>query len=216
MNNGYAEGGYIWVPAAIPLPAITPRPLGEREFWDRLQLGVKAGLAVRQKILLEILAAQAALEQKDSSEQLACTFRLERKSDETPMHFVGYASTPHVDAENESICIGAFRKTLAEYGDSRPFLWHHQAGDCIGLAYGLRQTIDGLEGQFQLTPGVRKAEECARLIASRAATGLSVGFAGAKRRKPADASFVEITELDLWEISLTAMPSNRRARLRVN
>ncbi|MGE7152327.1 HK97 family phage prohead protease [Methylorubrum rhodesianum] len=131
----------------------------------------------------------------------------------------GYASTfgGPPDAHGDIIAPGAFTRSLREHkaSDSAPvMLWSHDMAEPIGRWTELREDDHGLfvRGQFNLeTTRGRDAHAHAK---AGDVSGLSIGFFVADGgMKAGERGTAILTDLDLMEISVVALPANRRARL---
>jgi uncharacterized protein len=146
--------------------------------------------------------------------------------------FVGFASAPQgsevVSAEGrvsgyaaifteedyggDVITPGAFKalpKTL-------PMLWAHDPSVVIGVWDDIQVDTKGLKVSGRLMNGISKADETRRLLEANAVGGLSIGyFAREKNFKTlADGRKVRyITELEVFEVSVTPTPMMRLARV---
>lgn len=132
--------------------------------------------------------------------------------------FDGYASVfNNVDSYGHRTQPGAFTASLAQWraeGALPPLLWSHDPAEPVGRIVELREDATGLfvRGQFNLaTQGGRDAHAH---VKAGDINGLSFGFrvseGGAQRN--ADGAIV-LTAIDLLEVSVVAMPANRRARI---
>ena len=65
----------------------------------------------------------------------------------------------------------------------------------------------------ELTAGVQRADDLARLVEAGAIDGLSIGFRTLKASRARRGALRLIREIDLWEISLVTFPMLAEARL---
>lgn len=132
----------------------------------------------------------------------------------------GYASVwgGPPDAYGDIIAMGAFAKTIAEHqaqGTMPVMLWSHDTHRPIGKWTSLQEDDYGLrvEGMFNLaTTAGREASEH---VKAGDVTGFSIGYAVAPEGRtpgPTRGSSI-LTEIHLAEISVVALPANRRARV---
>jgi HK97 family phage prohead protease len=126
----------------------------------------------------------------------------------------GYASTfGNVDLAGDIVAPGAFAKTLAEHRDAgtQPaMLWSHDPGAPVGVWTDAREDRIGLRTKGRLSLDTTRGAE-ARALAIDGALGLSIGFvtrdaAYEKRRRV-------LKDVQLFEVSLVAIPANPQARL---
>ncbi|RVK64202.1 HK97 family phage prohead protease [Sinorhizobium meliloti] len=153
-----------------------------------------------------------------SETRFAAPIGLELKSEANGI-VQGFAATfdGEPDRQGDIIRKGAFARTLREIaaeGVTVPMLWAHRQEQPVGRWTRLVETEKGLwaTGHLSLqTDGGRQARE--HLVAGDI-DGLSIGFvlAGDGRRYLGNGTF-EIRELELCEISLVAVPAQRRARI---
>jgi HK97 family phage prohead protease len=127
----------------------------------------------------------------------------------TALRFAGYAALfDKRDAGRDTIRPGAFARTLAERREPLPLFWQHRPDQRIGWiervgedAKGLRviATIDNPEGG------------AAAALRRGAVTGLSFGYRA--RSFIRDAAGRDLTDVDLFEVSLVTHPMQHGARV---
>lgn len=128
---------------------------------------------------------------------------------QSTLRFAGYAALfGKRDAGRDVINAGAFARTLAARGAPLPLFWQHRPDQRIGWiesasedARGLRvvASIDNPDG------GAAAALKAGKV------TGLSFGYRA--RRFTRDAAGRELTDLDLFEVSLVTHPMQHAARV---
>lgn len=131
----------------------------------------------------------------------------------------GYASTfgGPPDAFGSIVAPGAFRNSLVKHKheNSTPAMfWSHNPEKPIGKWLDVREDEKGLlvEGKIEL--GTQRGREALSLLKSGSVTGLSIGFAVPRGGRKSNGDGTEtFTEIELWEVSLVAMPANSRARV---
>jgi HK97 family phage prohead protease len=126
----------------------------------------------------------------------------------------GYASTfGNVDLAGDIVAPGAFTKSLEEHraANTTPaMLWSHDISSPCGTWTDAREDPVGLRVKGRLTlDTVRGAE--ARALALDGALGLSIGFR--TRDKGFEKGRRVLKDLQLFEVSLVAIPANPRAKL---
>lgn len=132
---------------------------------------------------------------------------------------VGYASTfgGDPDSYGDIIAPGAFAKSLARHkaaGTMPALLWSHKQDQPIGKWNAMREDRHGLlaEGTINLrTSGGRDAWEH---LKAGDADGLSIGYripAGGEEPQRDGSNLLK--EIDLSEVSVVVLPSNRSARV---
>ena len=133
--------------------------------------------------------------------------------------FTAIAATWTVDRESDQIRRGAFAKTIAAWqqsGKQIPLHWNHSADpeDIVGVVdpASLKETAEGLvvAGKLALDESER-AREIWRSVKA-GAVALSFGYLVKGEQSRAD-GIRELTELDLFEISLTPSPANSDTRI---
>lgn len=152
-----------------------------------------------------------------SCKRLYRPFKL--KSLEDDGSFSGYGSVFGVkDTYDEIVVPGAFKKSLAQHkseGSMPKMLWQHDWDHPVGVYTVMREDDRGLlvEGQL-LKEDVQKAREAHALLKAGALDGLSIGYIPrAWRRSEDDKDILELTEVDLWEVSIVTFPANPAARV---
>jgi HK97 family phage prohead protease len=132
--------------------------------------------------------------------------------------FTAIAASYSVDRVNERIIPGAFEKTLVAWqasGKNIPLHWDHQGEAANVIGYidpkAAKETEQGLyvEGQVDLESS-DTAKEAWRSMRNNAVS-LSFGYMP-KTRKGKD-GVTEITEIDLFEVSIVPAPANPDTKL---
>jgi uncharacterized protein len=116
----------------------------------------------------------------------------------------------NVDAVGDKIEPGAFARSLQQRGREIPILWSHDPANPVGLGE-LTDTPAGLKIVGTLDLDVLAGREAYSRLKKRIVRGLSIGF-----RTVADKiidGVRHLTELELFEVSLTALPANELARV---
>lgn len=145
-------------------------------------------------------------------------FKLKGKPDESGM-FEGYGSVFGVkDSYDEIVVPGAFAKSLDQHkaeGTMPKMLWQHDWDKPIGVYTAMAEDERGLAltGKL-LKDGVQQAKEAHVLMGAGALDGLSIGYIPiAWRKSEQDKNIIELTEVDLWEVSIVTFPANPAARV---
>lgn len=98
-------------------------------------------------------------------------------------------------------------------GKSLPMLFAHDQAQAVGVWNGIAVDSDGLTVSGKLlVDDVARAKEVRALLQAKAVTGLSVGFM-TKKAAPRKGGGRTISDLDLVEVSLVAVPAHDRARI---
>ncbi len=129
--------------------------------------------------------------------------------------FSGYASLfDKVDLARDRVIRGAFRQTLARRGAGGVrMLWQHDPAEPIGVWTLIEEDHKGLFVRGRLLTDVARGREALALMRQGALDGLSIGFRTSKARKDPRSGVRELTEIDLWEISLVTFPMLPEARV---
>ncbi|MGE5113124.1 MAG: HK97 family phage prohead protease [Acidobacteriaceae bacterium] len=136
-------------------------------------------------------------------------FQFEVKSIASDGTFTGLASTyGNVDLGNDMVMPGAFTKTLSDKRGQVPLLMGHDTSSPIGLAV-LTDTPSGLQVKGELVLEVPEAKSAYALLKKGVIKGLSIGYDTVK--SVMDGGVRKLTELKLFEVSLTPFPMNESA-----
>lgn len=148
--------------------------------------------------------------------QLERTFRIEKnvKSDGT---FEAYASVFDVqDHQDHIVRKGAFvagLKKLAAEGRFVKMLWHHDRYEPIGKYVHAEEDSTGLFVVGKFTQGVQRADETRLLMLDDAIDSVSIGGYVHKAVYSEKSPVVELTEIELREISPVVFPALDAARI---
>jgi HK97 family phage prohead protease len=137
-------------------------------------------------------------------------FRFEIKSvSESDGSFTGLASTyGNVDQGGDEVMLGAFSKTLRNAKGPFPVLMGHDTHEQIGYAE-LEDSNAGLVVHGKLVMHTEKAKQAYALMKAKALRGLSIGYDTI--RSTVKGSVRQLTELKLYEVSVTPFPMNEMA-----
>ena len=127
----------------------------------------------------------------------------------------GYASLFGVaDASGDVVARGAFARSLRARGPAGVrMLFQHNPAEPVGIWTAMAEDARGLRVRGELTVGVGRADDLARLIAAGAVDGLSIGFRTLNAARGGRGGLRLIREIDLWEVSLVTFPMLAQARL---
>lgn len=140
-------------------------------------------------------------------------FRFELKAigDAGAGTFIGLGSVyGNVDLGGDMVLPGAFTKTLAEKRGQVPLLMGHNSSSPIGLAT-VTDSPQGLIVKGELVLEADGASSAYALLKKGVIKGLSIGYDTVKSTM--DGGIRKLSELKLWEISLTAFPMNPEAMI---
>lgn len=125
------------------------------------------------------------------------------------MKLAGYAALFGVaDAARDIVTKGAFRRTLAERGDTLPLFFQHRPEQRIGWIESADEDARGLKVVARIDNPDGKA---AHLLAEGAISGLSFGYRARRFRRSGDTRWLD--DVDLFEISLVERPLQHGARV---
>jgi HK97 family phage prohead protease len=134
--------------------------------------------------------------------------------------FEGHAAVfNNVDLGGDRIKRGAFKRTLDESGGKWPVLMGHIMSRPVGFSTGGEEDSKGLlvRGEFTLgSDDGRNAYALAKHAAKlKQPFGLSIGYGVGKdgAKFNSDTGVRDLTDLDVYEFSLAAVPMNPRARV---
>lgn len=125
------------------------------------------------------------------------------------MRFAGYAALfDRRDAGRDTIRRGAFTRTLMERAEPLPLFWQHHPELRIGWIEQVAEDARGLRvvGSIDNPDG-----GAAAALRSGRVTGLSFGYRARGFTRSAEGR--ELTEIDLFEVSLVARPMQPGARV---
>jgi HK97 family phage prohead protease len=130
--------------------------------------------------------------------------------------FNGYASVfDYLDSHNEIMIKGAFLRSIHRHneGSSRvKLLWQHDTQKPIGVINQISEDDKGLFIAVTLNNLVNQGREVAALVKQKAIDSFSVGFDIEKYRVNSFGQ-KEITDVDLWEVSVVTFPANQEAKI---
>lgn len=126
-----------------------------------------------------------------------------------PLRFAGYAALfDKRDSGRDVIRPGAFSRTLAERKERLPLFWQHRPDQQIGWVETVAEDRRGLRVIGAID---NPAGGAAAALRRGAVTGLSFGYT-ARGFRP-DGAGRELTEIDLFEVSLVTHPMQDAARV---
>lgn len=131
----------------------------------------------------------------------------------------GYGSVFGVrDQHGDIVMPGAFTKSLQEhsmYGSRPVMLWQHDIDKPIGVWDSYVEDGKGLKMQGRLNLDVQAGRETLALLKQGAVGGLSIGYRVAENGAELDrkTGARRLNQLRLFEVSVTAFPSNLAATI---
>lgn len=127
----------------------------------------------------------------------------------TPVRFAGYAALfDKRDGGRDIIRAGAFARTLSERKHKLPLYWQHRPDQRIGWVETVAEDQRGL----RVVAAIDNPHGGAAAALKRGtATGLSFGYTARGYRR--DGVGRELTDIDLFEISLVTNPMQDAARV---
>lgn len=131
--------------------------------------------------------------------------------------FEGYAAVFNErNGHNEIVMPGAFKRTLSEHkqrGQNPPMFLHHDRSRIAGVWAEMREDAKGLLVRGSFAMKTRDGAEAFELARMGGLTGVSIGFRERGSRMDADGTLI-LTDIDLVEVSLVALPSAANARIK--
>lgn len=125
------------------------------------------------------------------------------------LRFAGYAALfDKRDAGRDVIRRGAFARTLAERRDPLPLFWQHKADQRIGWIEKVAEDERGLRVVASID---NPAGGAAAALKRGAVTGLSFGYRARDFTRGAEGR--DLTDVDLFEVSLVTHPMQNGARV---
>ena len=125
------------------------------------------------------------------------------------LRIAGYAALfDHADAARDTIRRGAFARTLAERREPIPLYWQHRPDRLIGWVDRIGEDTRGLRIVAQIDQPQGRA---AKLLRTRAVSGLSFGYRARRFQRTASGRMLE--EIDLFEVSVVTHPLQPQARI---
>ena len=131
------------------------------------------------------------------------------RGEKSALRFAGYAALfDKRDAGRDRILPGAFAQTLADRREPLPLFWQHRPDQRIGWVETVREDNRGLRVIATID---NPAGGAAAALKRGAVTGLSFGYrARAFTRSEAGR---DLSEIDLFEVSLVTHPMQHGARV---
>ncbi len=127
----------------------------------------------------------------------------------TPLRFAGYAALfGKRDAGGDVIEPGAFAQSLDEHPAPYPLLWQHRPDLRIGWIEKIAEDKRGLRVVARIDNAVGGA---AAALKRGVVTGLSFGYRARAFRS--DGNVRDLTEVQLFEVSLVTYPMQHAARV---
>ncbi len=127
--------------------------------------------------------------------------------------FEGHAAIfGKLNSFDEIVMPGAFKKTLRARAKGKvKMLRQHQQDSIIGVWEELREDGEGLFVRGRLLTEIQAAKETLILLKAKALDGLSIGFRTVIEEFDNKKKQIRLLELDLFEISLVAIPAQASA-----
>ena len=131
--------------------------------------------------------------------------------------FEGWASTSALDKQGDVIEPSAFAKSLGRFIDNGPIYWQHEEvfnplAMPIGKAMDARIADNGLWIVAKWA-NTEQAQQVRGLVLDGIVSRLSVGFTPVRMHRDSALGHNVITEADLAEVSVVAIPANDEARI---
>lgn len=131
----------------------------------------------------------------------------------------GYASTfgGEADHHGDVVAAGAFKASLARRqaaADMPVMLWAHEQGQPVGRWTDFAEDAKGLHVRGSINLKTTRGKDAFEHVRAGDATGLSIGFRIPEggRTYSGKGAFL-LSEVDLFEVSIVALPANPKARI---
>lgn len=131
----------------------------------------------------------------------------------------GYASTfgGEPDHHGEVVAAGAFTASLArrrKSGEPPVMLWAHDQGEPVGRWTDFAEDAKGLHVRGAINLKTTRGRDAFEHVRAGDATGLSIGFRIPEggRTYTGKGAFL-LSQVDLFEVSIVALPANPKARI---
>lgn len=164
----------------------------------------------------ELVQSISLFEVREAQTREALDFDIRFSADDAGS-FTGHAAIfDERNSFNEVVKRGAFARTLAEHQARNlrpPMLWSHRTDEVIGVWTDIREDATGLAVTGKLVTETAKGKEAHALLKAGALNGLSIGFRARGAERAANGLRI-LTDIDLVEISLVALPSAGNARIK--
>jgi hypothetical protein len=123
----------------------------------------------------------------------------------------GMASTWNKDLGGDKIEQGAFSDTIPNFMGNPVMLFSHQMDKPIGKWTNLVETDRGLEVSGEINLKTSMGKDVYQLVSDNDVKGLSIGYSIEDSEAIGDTNVLK--KLNLWEISIVAIPMNQQAWL---
>ena len=151
--------------------------------------------------------------QPSASEREHKTFAFHDLKAEGSGAFSGYASAYAKDLQGDRIEPGAFAQSIKDKRGQIPIFYNHDEGAWIGFSTGLSEDGKGLMLNGQLATATTDGSNAYQLLQAAAdigfRVGMSIGFVANDWDWGDDGR--TITQIDLWEASITPFPAQPKA-----
>lgn len=150
--------------------------------------------------------------------RLSPAFHLEAKaSAEGMVEGLGAVFGGDPDSYGDVIERGAFSASLARHkaeGTAPVMLWSHDTGRPVGRWEHLAESAEGLAVRGRLNLKTEAGREAFEHLRAGDLSGLSIGYSITAEGADRNGGARVLKEVELLEVSLVALPANRRARVR--
>lgn len=153
---------------------------------------------------------------REAETREAMDFDVRFSADEAGV-FTGHAAVwDERNSFNEIVKRGAFLRTLSEHQTRNirpPMLWSHRTDEVVGVWESITEDATGLAVRGRLITETARGKEAHALLKAGALSGLSIGFRARGAERGANGLRI-LTDIELVEISLVALPSAGNARIK--
>lgn len=158
-----------------------------------------------------------AMEVRETQTREALDFDIRFTAADDGGVFTGHAAVfDERNSFNEIVKRGAFSRTLNEHQTRNirpPMLWSHRSDEVCGVWESITEDATGLAVRGRLITETTRGREAHALLKAGALSGLSIGFRARTAERGANGLRI-LTDIELVEISLVALPSAGNARIK--
>ncbi|SCX27133.1 HK97 family phage prohead protease [Agrobacterium rosae] len=169
------------------------------------------------KLKTALAAKYGNVETRETQTREALDFDIRFSAADDGGVFTGHAAVfDERNSFNEIVKRGAFTRTLSEHQTRNirpPMLWSHRTDEIIGVWTDIREDATGLAVTGKLITETARGKEAHALLKAGALNGLSIGFRARTAERGANGLRI-LTDIELVEISLVALPSAGNARIK--
>jgi HK97 family phage prohead protease len=135
----------------------------------------------------------------------------ELKFDDESRTVEGFASVfNNVDSYNDIVMPGAFTKSIQ--GRKPAMLWQHNSDQPLGVWDSVEEKPKGLFVKGRILD-TAMGDDAYKLVKAGAISGMSIGYSARKWETDSAKGTRNLTEVELYEVSLVTFPANEKATI---